>query len=81
MAIVIEIKKGATENSASVLRRFTRRVQETGLLQKVKKNRYNERDKSKLSGKKSALKKLVRAKEFTRLQKLGKVTIDPKRRR
>jgi len=68
----IEIKKNANENNASVLRRFTRRVQETGLLQKVKSNRYNERDLSKLALKKGALKRLAKRKNTERLKKLGK---------
>lgn len=70
---VIEIKKNPNENNASVLRRFSRKVQESNIIQKVKNNRYNERKESKLKIKKSALKKMVKRKEIEKLRKLGKV--------
>ncbi len=71
--VSIEIKKNANENNASVLRRFTRRVQEAGLLQKVKGNRYSERALSKLALKKGKLKNLAKRKNMERLKKLGKI--------
>ncbi len=73
MATVIEIKKNANENNANTLRRFTRRVQESGILQKVKSKRYNQRASSKLAQKNAALKKIAKRKEIERLKKLGKV--------
>lgn len=73
MATVIEIKKNANENNASTLRRFTRRVQESGILQKVKSKRYNQRTSSKLAQKNAALKKIGKRKEIERLKKLGKL--------
>lgn len=72
MAIVIEVKKNATENSASIVRRFSRRVQESGIIQRVKGNRYNDRPQSKLAQKASALKRMARRREIERLKKLGK---------
>ena len=68
----IEIKKNGGENNASLLRRFSRRVQESGTIPKMKSLRYNDRPKSKLSLKKNALKKLGRRKEVEKLKKLGK---------
>lgn len=73
MAIVIEIKKNPNENNANTLRRFTRRVQESGILQKVKSKRYNQRVSSKLAQKNAALKKIAKRKEIERLKKLGKM--------
>ncbi len=70
---VIEIKKNPNENNASVLRRFSRKIQESGIIQKVKGSRYNERKESKLKTKKSTLKRLGRRKEIEKLRKLGKV--------
>jgi ribosomal protein S21 len=55
------------------LRRFSRKVQESGIIQKVKKNRYNERALSKLKVKQGTLKKLGRRKEIEKLRKLGKI--------
>ncbi len=70
---IIEVKKNPNENNASVLRRFSRRIQESSIIQKVKKNRYNERKESRLKVKKSALKRLGRRREIEHLRKLGKI--------
>ena len=70
---VVEVKKNPNENNASVLRRFSRKIQESGIIQKVKGSRYNERKESKLKIKKSALKRMNRRKEIEKLRKLGKV--------
>ncbi len=69
----IEVKKNQNENNASLLRRFSRRVQESGIIHKVKAKRYNERDQSKLSQKETALRRLARRKENEKLRKLGKI--------
>jgi ribosomal protein S21 len=70
---VIEVKKNPNENNSSVLRRFSRRIQESGIIRKVKSNRYNERKESKLKVKKSALRRIVRRAEIEKLKKLGKI--------
>lgn len=70
---VIEVRKNSNENNASVLRRFSRRIQESGIIQKVKGSRYNERKESKLKVKKSTLNRLARRKEIEKLRKLGKI--------
>jgi len=70
---VIEVKKNPNENNPGVLRRFSRRVQESGIIQKVKGSRYNERKESKLKVKKSALKRMIKRREIEKLRKLGKV--------
>ena len=70
---VIEVKKNPNENNASVLRRFSRRIQESNIIQKVKGHRYNERKESKLKIKKSALKRMGKRKEIEKLRKLGKI--------
>jgi len=71
---IIEVKKNPNENNASVLRRFSRRIQESSIIQKVKNNRYNERKESKLKIKKSALKRMKKRKENEKLRKLGKIS-------
>lgn len=70
---VIEVKKNPNENNASVLRRFSRKIQESNIIQKVKGNRYNERKESKLKVKKNALKRMGKRKEMEKLRKLGKI--------
>ncbi len=70
---VIEVNKNGNENNTSVLRRFSRRIQESNIIQKVKGSRYNKRKESKLKVKKSTLKHLERRKEIEKLRKLGKI--------
>ena len=70
---VIEVKKNPNENNSSVLRRFSRKIQESGIIRKVKGSRYNLRKESKLKVKKSALKRMGRRKEIEKLRKLGKM--------
>ena len=70
---VIEVRKNPNENNSSVLRRFSRRIQESGIIRRVKSSRYNERKESKLKVKKSALKRMERRKEIEKLKKLGKI--------
>jgi ribosomal protein S21 len=70
---VIEVSKNGNENNASVLRRFSRKIQESNIIQKVKGSRYNKRKESKLKVKKSTLKRLERRGEMEKLRKLGKI--------
>lgn len=70
---VIEVKKNNNENNATLLRRFSRKVMDAGIIHSVKNNRYNERDTSKLSLKVIALRRLARRKEVEKLKKLGKM--------
>ncbi|MFA6257861.1 MAG: hypothetical protein WC671_02530 [Candidatus Paceibacterota bacterium] len=70
---VIEVKKNPNENNSSVLRRFSRKIQESGIVRKVKSSRYNLRQESKLKLKRSALKRISRRKEIEKLRKLGKM--------
>ena len=80
---VIEVKKNPNENNASILRRFSRRIQESGIIRKVKGARYNIREESKLKVKKSALKRMARRQEIEKLfecgffsYQTGRLTID-----
>ena len=66
---VIEVRKNPNENNSSVLRRFSRRIQESGIIRKVKGARYNVRVESRLKIKKSALKRMARRKEIEKLKK------------
>ena len=70
---VIEVKKNPNENNSSILRRFSRKIQESGIIRKVKGARYNLREESKLKAKKSALKIMARRKEIEQMKKMGKM--------
>ncbi len=73
-AYQVEVKKNTNENNASLLRRFSRKIMDTHIIQNVKGNRYAERKPSKLVVKNNALRRLTRKAEYDRLKKLGKVT-------
>lgn len=72
MITVIEVKKNANESNMNLVRRFSRKVQDSGIIQKVKSKRYNDRAESKVKIKQGALKKINKKKEYERLFKLGK---------
>mgnify|MGYP007024645356 CR=1 FL=1 len=78
--INVNIEKNATESAASVLRRFTKKVQESGVLNRVRSIKYTERNLSFYKKKKAALEKLRRGKERENLIKLGKLQPTTKRR-
>ena len=73
MATNVEVTKAGTENSMGVLRRFTKRVQGSGVLPRVRSLRYKDRNQSKGTRKKMTLKKLVRRAEVDQLIKMGKM--------
>jgi hypothetical protein len=81
MITVIEVNKNANENNVNLIRRFTRKVQESGIIQKVKSKRYNKRAESKIKVKLGTLKKLENKKKHEKLFKLGKATKNFKRGR
>lgn len=72
MITVIEVKKNTNESNMNLIRRFTRKVQESGIIQKVKSKRYNKRAESKVKIKVATLKRLARRKVKEKLFKLGK---------
>ncbi len=71
--INVELKKNENENAANLIRRFTRKIQESGIIMKVKGKRYSERGTSKLSQKTVALRRIARRAEVEKLRKLGKM--------
>ena len=71
--INVEVERNNNENNVNVLRRFTRKVQGSGILNRVRGIRYNERAKSPYVRKKKTLKRLERRKEVDHLIKMGKM--------
>ena len=80
MSINAEVSKTGSESALSVIRKFSRRVQGTGLVKTVRSQRYYERQKSKTVQKKRALKLIKRRAAFKQLVKEGKVA-EPRERR
>ena len=74
-----EVTKNAGENTLSLIRKFTRRVQGTGLVKIVRAGRYHERAQSKAVLKKKTIKRIKRRVEYNQLIKEGKVVEAPRR--
>lgn len=71
--INVEVVRNANETTASLVRRFTKRVQGSGVLPRIRGRRFAKRTLSKLAQKKAALKRLDRQEERAVLEKLGKL--------
>ncbi len=67
-----EVQKSGTESVLSTIRKFSRKVQGTGLIKNARANRYHSRDISKTVKKKRALKLIKRRSDFRQLVKEGK---------
>ena len=80
MSINAEVTKTGSETALSTIRKFSRRVQGTGLIKTARGNRYFARTPSKIVKKKRALKLLKRREAYRQLVKEGKIAEAPARR-
>ena len=71
--MVLEVKKKERENSQNLVRRFTKRVQQSGILRNARKTRFRHREKSRNMEKEAALRREKMKSEYEKLKKLGKV--------
>ncbi len=72
MITVIEVKKNANESNMSLIRRFSRKIKDSGIVNKVKSKRFNQRAESKITVKRATLKRINRKIENDKLARLGK---------
>ena len=77
----VEVKKNTNENVLSFVRRFQKRVQESGVLPRVRSIRYNTRSLSALKVKRAKLKKLTNLAKYETAKRMGKVIERKKGRR
>jgi hypothetical protein len=68
-----EVLRGPNENNLNLIRRFTKRVQGSGVLPRVRSIRYSARKASEYVKKKQTLKVIRRREEVTNLIRLGKM--------
>ena len=68
----LQIKKQERETAQSLVRRFGRRIQQSGILLRARKNRFRQRHKSHQAKKRAALRREELKKEHAKLKKLGK---------
>jgi ribosomal protein S21 len=70
---MIEVKKKDNESVGSLLRRFSRKVQQSGLLLQARSSRFQEKEKSRTERRKSALRRNVIVAQKEKDRKLGKL--------
>lgn len=75
----IKINKREKDNSFVIIHRFQKKVQESGILPKVRSKRYSTRTESKAKIKKGKIKKLDNAAKYEELKRLGKLVKRTKR--
>jgi ribosomal protein S21 len=72
--INVQVERNQNENSLSLLRRFTKRVQGSGVLPRIRGIRYSSRNISEAVKHKKTMKKLSQKAYIMNLIKLGKIT-------
>ncbi len=81
MATNVEITKGVKDNSVTLIKKFTRRVQESGIIPRVKGIRYSERTPSAYVKKTKRLKSIKNREVREEQIKLGKISATTRRGR
>ncbi|MFH1461165.1 MAG: hypothetical protein ABIF84_01975 [Patescibacteria group bacterium] len=76
--MAIEVKKKTGETTRSLLRRFTRRIQQSGVLIRAHRARFREKEKSKRERRISAVRRVGINQEKEKLRKLGLLEEEPR---
>lgn len=76
---MVEVRRREYETAPAMLRRFTRRVQQSGILLRARKLKFYATKLSKRQMRERALRRAGLARERARLEKLGKLPEDEKR--
>lgn len=78
---MVYVKRKDRETAAAMLRRFSRRVQASGVLLRARKSRFYAPKLTRRVRRERALRRLAAARERERLAKLGKIPEKARRRR
>ncbi|MCX6731546.1 MAG: hypothetical protein NTX55_00985 [Candidatus Parcubacteria bacterium] len=70
---MIEVRKSENESTIGLIKRFTKKIKESGILFSARSSRFRNRPKSDLRKKKDAIKKVQQKKKMDYLRKLGKI--------
>ena len=73
MAINVEITKSGNDNNLGLIRKFTKRVQGSGILPRLRSRRYSVRKLSEYVTKKKTLKRISEKARIRELIKMGKM--------
>ncbi len=79
--INVDINRNPGENSISLLRRFTKKVQSSGVIPRMRSIRFSTRIQSPYKIKQRTLKNLARRAEMAKLIKIGKAPLETKKKR
>jgi predicted RNA binding protein with dsRBD fold (UPF0201 family) len=69
--MTFEIQKKERENNQTLIRRFTRRLRESGILNSARKSVFRSRQKSGTMQRRIALRKIEKRAEYEKAKKLG----------
>ncbi|MDD3498267.1 MAG: hypothetical protein PHH24_02025 [Candidatus Moranbacteria bacterium] len=69
---MIQVRKKERENAESLIRRFSRRIQQSGVLVQARRSRFQDEEKSKQKKREEALYKVKIRKEINKLKKIDK---------
>ena len=72
---MVEVRRKEGESTESMVRRFTRKVQQSGVLIRARKNRYRQKIKSKNVQRTNALKRAEMREEREELRRMGKLDV------
>ncbi len=67
----LEVKKSDIESTQSLIRRFTRKIKQSGILIEARKRLFYVKEKSEQMKKRAALRRERLKQEYQRLEKLG----------
>lgn len=76
---MVDARRKEKETFGALLRRFTRRVQLSGVLKETRKRRFYLKSLTKTKKHEGALRRIRVRKEMQKLEKLGKLKEDPKK--
>jgi ribosomal protein S21 len=71
--MALEVKKREKESVQSLVRRFTRAVQQSGILVRAREKMFKDREKSENLKREAALRREEIKKKYEKLKKLGKI--------
>jgi len=70
--MVLKVRRKERESSHSLIRRFSRRIRQSGILLRARKARFRKKSKSREMKKRAALRREELKKEYEKMEKLGK---------
>lgn len=69
--MAIEVKRKEGESIGSLIYRFTKKIQQSGVLRESKRRRFKDRGSNDTKRKLSALYRIAKTREMERMRKLG----------